>query len=309
MKKSRIALLIATFVLLLSGIVYGNIPDHSPAFYVNDFANVLTSSTRQHIELRNLELQEISGAQIVVTTMDFTGGVGAYDFALQMFNEWGIGSATEHNGVLMFLAIGDEDYAIILGDGLGNILTAGAVDRIVLDYFEPRFDAHNYDLGVMDTFNQIFDRLYSFYQANPVAVAPVAGNVAPLQQNAQPSTDPMTTIFAVIFILVIIIIAMNIMGRSRRRVMGMPMGRRRRRGFGSNMFWWMMPSPMQRRNRPPRPRQPVQRTVAPPKPKYKGHSTAFKGGGGLGGGGIGRGGMGRGGGGGRSSGGGIGRRK
>jgi len=75
------------------------------------------------------------------------------------------------------------------------------------------------------------------------------------------------------------------------------------------MFWWMMPSPMQRRNRPPRPRQPVQRTVAPPKPKYKGHSTAFKGGGGLGGGGIGRGGMGRGGGGGRSSGGGIGRRK
>ena len=91
-----------------------------------DDANILSDSTTQTIVDLNNQLQSsCNGAQIGVLTVDYTGNYSTEDYATQAFNAWGIGSASENNGVLILLVMEspiyeDGDYYVTYGDGFRN---------------------------------------------------------------------------------------------------------------------------------------------------------------------------------------------
>jgi len=73
----RILWLMAFILLLIpikACIVDTAIPSHTEAFYVNDFAQVLSSNTKGYILEQSIKLDELSGAQLVVVTIDSTDG-------------------------------------------------------------------------------------------------------------------------------------------------------------------------------------------------------------------------------------------
>ena len=72
-----------------------DVPDPTADFYVGDFANVLSSDLEQYIIEQNQSLSASTGAQIVVVTVDFLDGYDIADYAVTLFNDWGIGSAEE----------------------------------------------------------------------------------------------------------------------------------------------------------------------------------------------------------------------
>lgn len=160
MRKSRLAFLLsfvfALFIAPLSIQAY-TIPDPSDDLYVSDYANVIDSDVEQNIIDTNINLEETNGVQIAVVTVDFLDGADIEDYAYELFNQWGIGSAESDNGVLLLLAIAEENYYCLAGTGLSNVLSSGRIKLLLNEYLEPDFASGDYSAGVSKTFNAIYD--------------------------------------------------------------------------------------------------------------------------------------------------------
>lgn len=160
MRKSRLAYLfmfiIALFIAPLSVQAY-TIPEPSDDLYVSDFANVIDSDVEQDIIATNMRLEEMNGVQITVVTVDFLDGADIEDYAYELFNQWGIGSAESNNGVLLLLAIGEDNYYCLAGTGLNNVLSSGRIKLLLNEYLEPDFASGDYSAGVSKTFNAIYN--------------------------------------------------------------------------------------------------------------------------------------------------------
>ena len=135
-------------------------------FYVNDQANVLTEETEGLIVLNNDKLAEACGAQIVFVTLDTTGSTDIETYAYQLFRQWRIGSSDKNNGVLVLLAIGDDDYWLTDDVGLQDDLTAGDLSELANRYLEPYFAKKDYDTGVLLLFSALFERVSEIEKAD-----------------------------------------------------------------------------------------------------------------------------------------------
>lgn len=160
MRKSRCTFIfmfvVALFIAPLHVQAY-TIPDPSDDLYVSDFANVIDSDVEQDIIDTNMKLEEKNGVQIAVVTVDFLDGAEIEEYAYELFNQWGIGSAESNNGVLLLLAIGEDNYYCLAGSGLSNILSSGRIKLLLNEYLEPDFANGDYSAGVSKTFDAIYD--------------------------------------------------------------------------------------------------------------------------------------------------------
>lgn len=93
--------------------------------YVYDYAGVLTDETMEHIDAMNASLFTQTGAQILVSVVNSTGGADIMDYASDLGNSYGVGSAERNNGVVMLLALDNisqsglmGDYCVVVGTGL-----------------------------------------------------------------------------------------------------------------------------------------------------------------------------------------------
>lgn len=118
-----LALVVGAAALCPAALAAASLPDLPKDECVVDDANILSDSTTQTIIDLNAQLeQSCNGAQIGVLTVDYTGNYSTEDYATQAFNAWGIGSASENNGVLILLVMEspiyeDGDYYVTYGDG------------------------------------------------------------------------------------------------------------------------------------------------------------------------------------------------
>ena len=104
--KNFFAFLTALVLMLSLGVSAYAVVDKSDSFYVADYANVLSADTEQRICDYNGALeQQCNGAQIVVVTVDYLGGMYCDEYAYQLFNDWGVGSSEYNNGMLLLLAV------------------------------------------------------------------------------------------------------------------------------------------------------------------------------------------------------------
>ena len=136
--------------------------------YVYDHAGVLTDSTMEHIDGMNTSLFAQTGAQILVVTVGSTGGEDIMDYAVDLGNEYGVGSAERNNGVVMVLALDNisqgglvGDYCVVVGDGLAG--HADEFSAMQSYYLENDFAAGDYDSGVERTFDAFVGWFADFY--------------------------------------------------------------------------------------------------------------------------------------------------
>lgn len=150
MKTKRIISFIAA-LLLCAAMGTGAYALVSPSdeFYVTDSANVLSNETEQMIINYNGALeQQCSGAQIVVVTVDYLGGMYCDEYAYQLFNEWGVGSSEYNNGMLLLLAVQENKAWLAYGLGLNSLISSSDVDDMLDEYFWDDFDSGDYDEAV-----------------------------------------------------------------------------------------------------------------------------------------------------------------
>lgn len=198
------------------------IPDPSGA-YVSDFADVIDSSTEQQLNSQAKALEQATGAQLVVVTVDFLDGMEIDDYAYQLFNDWEIGDADQNNGLLVLLAIGEENYYSLSGTGLADVMDAGTLDDLQYEYLEPDFAVGDYSAGLESYCGALFDRLESYY-----GVSLEGGQTTqPQQPDTYPQPQPVQqsrglsvgSIIGGFFVLVVtILLFASVFALPRRRV-------------------------------------------------------------------------------------------
>lgn len=107
-----------------------------PQGYVSDFARVLDRSARAALEDYCARVEQATGAQIALVTIHSLDGQPVEQFAEQLFRQWGIGSKSKNEGVLVLLAIQDRRSRVEVGYGLEPVIPdgfAGAVLRSMRD--------------------------------------------------------------------------------------------------------------------------------------------------------------------------------
>lgn len=192
-----------------SGVVASEIPLPTPAFYVNDYANVIDSQIEEEIIQIGTELENKTKAQVVVVTIEGIGDVPLEEYTIDLFRKWEIGDSKEDNGVLLFLDVEGRWSRIEVGYGLEGVLTDGKTGRIQDDYMLPYYSEGNYSEGILQGFHIVVNEIYKEYgyEENYIGNGIVVGDSI---QNEAPS--PLVIIMALIFIVPLIILDFKFTG-------------------------------------------------------------------------------------------------
>ena len=109
------------FLIILGRTASLAIVQPTDEFYVNDSANLLSEDLEKYIVETNVTLNQKTGAQIVVVTVNSLEGQSLEEYATELFREYGIGDATKNNGVLLLLALEEREFRIEVGYGLEGV--------------------------------------------------------------------------------------------------------------------------------------------------------------------------------------------
>jgi uncharacterized protein len=117
---------------------------------VNDYAAILSPTTRQQLEDSLAKLEQEESTQIAVLTVTSLQGAVLEEFSLKVAEAWRLGQKGRDNGALLLIAKNDRKLRIEVGYGLEGRLTDLAAGRIIRDVITPRFREGNFDQGVSE---------------------------------------------------------------------------------------------------------------------------------------------------------------
>lgn len=127
------------FSFVLVPFAWGALPER-PSGFVTDEARVLDGGTRGQLESVLRDLESKTSAEVAVVTVSSLDGNEIEDYAVSLFERWGIGKKGKDNGVLFLVAPKDRRMRIEVGYGLEGVIPdalAGQIrDQAVLPLFK-----------------------------------------------------------------------------------------------------------------------------------------------------------------------------
>ena len=228
-------------------------PAAGQGIYVLDAANVINSADENAMLALGAALDDASTAQVVAVTVEFLDGMDIEEYAYQLFNSWGIGSAKEENGVLLLLAVGEREYWVTLGKGIEKKLTVSKATEIVDDTALDSFADGDYSGGMRAAYEGLCERVAEIYKVSldTVSQAHSALNEQPATSSlvSEPQRAPAAAkaekgggIMGVIILVIVVVILFKVLR-------GLFRGATRPR-------WWWFFGPRPHHPRPPRPPRP-----------------------------------------------------
>lgn len=223
-----------TFILLILslGAVSGlaeRISDlPAPTNYVSDYANVLSASTIQSLNLYCLAVDQQAHAQIAVVTVKSLDGSDIDDYAVRLWEKIKVGGKGTDRGVMILLATEDHKRRITVGYGLEGILPDGKVGDIGREMV-PYLRANNFDAAVT----------LAVQQVSQVIAADAGVTIQGLPQRGpppQPAGKPLTLgqiiVVAVVLFFIVAILSRIGGGSFLGFILGMLLGGGGRGGGG-----------------------------------------------------------------------------
>lgn len=173
------AVLIA--ILLIGTIGRAQVELPMPRHYVEDYANIIDSSDEQALNTILQELEQKTGTQYIILTVDTTGGVPIQQFSIRQAERWKLGQKGKDNGMLFTIAVKDRAWRFEVGYGLEGSVTDAYCGQVGREVLVPYLKKGQYSAGI--------------YQANLRIVQKIAGaagvTLAGVRQlPAKPDTGP-----------------------------------------------------------------------------------------------------------------------
>jgi len=97
----------------------------TPQGYVSDFAHVLDGSSRAQLEAYCGRVEQVTGVQMAIVTIDSLEGEPIEDVTNILYRKWGVGKKGKDEGIMLLLAIKDRRDRVEIGYGLEPILPDG----------------------------------------------------------------------------------------------------------------------------------------------------------------------------------------
>jgi len=159
------AIIFVTLLLFSAQVTFAAVPDPYDIFYVNDYADVISQETENYVVNLNDQLYDATGAQIVYTITEFTDGMSIDDYAYEMFNAWGIGSAEKNNGILIVISTVEGKSWVIPGDGIRDDLLS-SLESIYYEVVDPAVVEGRYDDAVKNSCDDLIAKFNSINALN-----------------------------------------------------------------------------------------------------------------------------------------------
>lgn len=117
--------------------------------YVSDFAHVIDPSSRASIDRYLASLEQASGAQIAIVTIDTLEGEMVDDVANKLYRQFGVGKKGKNEGALFLLVVRDHKSRLEVGYGLEPIIPDGVAGD-VLRSMRPALRAGQYGPALIE---------------------------------------------------------------------------------------------------------------------------------------------------------------
>jgi uncharacterized protein len=204
-------------------------PLPQPTGYVNDYAGVVDSATKQQLETTLGKLDRQQQIQFAVVTVDTTGDRDIFDYSLAVARGWGIGAKdTQKASLLLLVAIKDRKYFTQVSRHLEGDLPDGLVGQIQREHLVPAFRAGQYGQGLNDTINEYIATVARKEGFSPDTVS--SGTSTPARER---SSRGNTSFCAPLIIVVLVIVVLAVFVRRTR-------GPGNRGGPGSSWLPWLL---------------------------------------------------------------------
>jgi uncharacterized protein len=209
----------------------------APRGYVNDYANILGSQSAQIIDTVFRQIETKTTAQIALVIVDSTKPLAIEQYAVELFQAWGIGQSETDNGLLLLVAIKDKTIRIETGYGLEGAIPDALASSIIHQVILPEFRKGDYETGLLRGSLGIADLVAQEYNVSLDLDKEIAGAM-PSQEN---KASPLAIIFYILFFILIFgmrsgLLFYFILGGSGRRRggywYGSGLGGSSRGGFG-----------------------------------------------------------------------------
>lgn len=161
----RILCLLLLIVATASAALAQAYPEFDDQF-VNDFARLMTPEDAASVRTKLEALKESTGIEATVVTLESRDASDSIeDYALGLFNAWGIGDSARNDGILILLAPDERAARIQLGSAYSQDFDTVASDilqRSVLPYFRDG----EYSTGMVRATEEVIDRIAQRKAAN-----------------------------------------------------------------------------------------------------------------------------------------------
>ena len=108
-----------------------------PTGYVSDLAGVISPEARTRLESLCAEVEQKTGAQMAIVTVQSLDGEGVENYAVDLYKQLGVGSKKDNRGVLLLVAPHEHKYRIEVGYGLEPVINdarAGDAGRAMVPF-------------------------------------------------------------------------------------------------------------------------------------------------------------------------------
>lgn len=190
-------------------------PEPIREFYVLDEADVLSDETEKLIIETGLNHEQTrSQPQIAVLTVESLQGISIEEYAVNLFERWGIGQADLDNGVLILFSEGDREIRIEVGYGLEGALTDSGTGRILDEHLDYLAD-DEFDQGIQEIFTDVVEEVNDEYliETNEAGefVEPTPAEAEQIrQERAERNRRILTIVFSVVGLGIVGLIILGI---------------------------------------------------------------------------------------------------
>jgi len=140
MKRALAVTLALLLIISFPSLVDARVPARPAQLtFVNDHANILSPSQRDALTQVLHSIEQTTTAEVVLVTMPDLGGRTAFDFAQQLFTEWGIGKRDKNNGLLMLISLREREFRFHTGYGLEGPLPDAFLGSLIRQHITPAF--------------------------------------------------------------------------------------------------------------------------------------------------------------------------
>ena len=127
--------------------------------YLSDPDKILSAGAKAEIDQILHTLEQETGIEVAVVVVPSIGTEECFEFAHQLFNEWGIGKKEKDNGLLILLVTDQRCIQFNTGYGLEGILPDAIAKRIQMEHMFESLRANDWDTGMVQGVRAVYDRL------------------------------------------------------------------------------------------------------------------------------------------------------
>lgn len=191
-----------------------------PVGFVNDFADVIPGDIRAKLAAIAAELEQKTGAEIVVVTVRTTGNIDIHGYSVELFTRWGIGKKGQDNGLLVIAAIDDRQMWIKTGYGLEETIPDAVASQVYRNILRPSFIKGEYGQGLLATVQVLAERIAGHAGVKLTSL----DGLPPVPQDevSRKSTSPFVPLAFAFGVFILLIVARISGGPRSRRHGGFP---------------------------------------------------------------------------------------